>query len=170
MFARTLFTVLLLAMSATQWPTIATHVHAYLDRRESREQTVVPASTSTSGQTLLTMSKNGHYSGTFRMNGKAVDAMIDTGASLVAINVSTARRLGFPPSTLDFEHAVDTANGQIEAAHVVLDKVEIGNVRVRDVDAFVLPDNALSSTLIGMSFLKKLTSYTADKRALRLIQ
>lgn len=170
MFARTLFTVLLIAMSATQWPRLATHVHAYLDSREASEEVADAAPASATGQTLLPMGKNGHYAGTFRLNGKPVDAMIDTGASLVAINVSTARRLGVPPSTLDFEHAVDTANGQIKAAHIVLDRVEIGNVRVKDVDAFVLGDDALSSTLVGMSFLKKLKSYTADKRSLRLVQ
>ena len=50
----------------------------------------------------------------------------DTGASLVAINVSTARRLGFSPAALDFQHQVRTANGSTKAAYVVLDRIEIG--------------------------------------------
>jgi aspartyl protease family protein len=104
------------------------------------------------------------------MNGRPVEALIDTGASLVAINVSTARRLGFSPASLDFQHNVNTANGTIKAAHVVLDRVEIGSIRVREVDAFVLEDKALSSTLVGMSFMKKLKSYTAEDRKLRMIQ
>lgn len=171
MFARTLFTVLLLSLSATQWPTLATRVHDMLDQRDAGVgEQAQSASAPAGGQTVLTMGKNGHYNGTFRMNGKAVDAMVDTGASLIAINVSTARRLGFPPSSLDFTHSADTANGRIKAAHVVLDRVEIGSVRVRNVDAFVLEDAALSSTLVGMSFLSKLRSYTADKRSLRLVQ
>lgn len=171
MFARTLFTVLLLSLSATQWPTLATRVHEMLDQRDTgEEEQVQSASASAGAQTVLPMGKNGHYNGTFRMNGKAVDAMVDTGASMIAINVSTARRLGFPPSSLNFKHSADTANGRIKAAHVVLDRVEIGSVRVRDVDAFVLEDAALSSTLVGMSFLNKLKSYSADKRSLRLVQ
>jgi aspartyl protease family protein len=172
MFARTLFTVLLLALSASQWPTIAGKVEAILAEREATapEDVAVKPSNVPSGQTVLTMGPGGHYEGTFRMNGRPVEALIDTGASLVAINVSTARRLGFSPASLDFQHNVNTANGTIKAAHVVLDRVEIGSIRVREVDAFVLEDKALSSTLVGMSFMKKLKSYTAEDRKLRMIQ
>jgi aspartyl protease family protein len=116
------------------------------------------------------MGPGGHYAGTFKMNGKPIQAMVDTGASLVAINVSTARRLGFSPAALDFSYGVNTANGSIKAAHVVLDRIEVGSIRVRDVDAFVLKDEALSSTLIGMSFLQKLKSYSAEQRVMRLVQ
>lgn len=172
MFARTLFTVLMLALSASQWPTIAAKVEAMLaDRQASApEEVAAKSSAAPSGQTVLTMGPGGHYEGTFKMNGKPVKAMVDTGASLVAINVSTARRLGFSPAALDFRYEVNTANGSIKAAHVVLDRVEIGSIRVREVDAFVLGDQALSSTLVGMSFMKKLKSYTAEKRTLRMIQ
>ena len=172
MFARTLFTVLMLALSASQWPTLAAKVEAMLAERETTapEETAGKPSAAPSGQTVLTMGPGGHYEGTFKMNGKPVEAMVDTGASLVAINVSTARRLGFSPAALDFRYQVNTANGSIKAAHVVLDRVEIGSIRVREVDAFVLSDQALSSTLVGMSFMKKLKSYTAEKRTLRMIQ
>lgn len=172
MFARTLFTVLLIALSASQWPMIAGKVQAVLNQRETaapEEPRTQPAKAS-SGQTVLTMGPGGHYEGTFKMNGKPVEAMVDTGASLVAINISTARRLGFSPSMLDFRYDVTTANGSLKAAHVVLDRIEIGSIRVREVDAFVLDDKALSSTLVGMSFMKKLRSYTAENRTLRLIQ
>ncbi|MDM7981529.1 MAG: TIGR02281 family clan AA aspartic protease [Rhizobium sp.] len=173
MFARTLFTVMMLALSASQWPTIAEKVQAMLDERETTEPAAVvakPAAAVPSGQTVLSMGRHGHYSGTFKMNGKPVDAMVDTGASRVAINVSTARRLGFSPAALDFRYQVRTANGVTKAAHVTLDRVEIGSIRVRNVEAVVLGDEALSSTLVGMSFMTKLRSYTAEKRTLRMIQ
>ncbi|MBB5276015.1 aspartyl protease family protein [Rhizobium rosettiformans] len=173
MFARTLFTVLMLALSASQWPTIAEKVQVMLDERETagpQEVAAKPVAATPSGQTVLTMAPNGHYTGTFRINGKPIEAMVDTGASLVAINVSTARRLGFSPAALDFQHQVRTANGSTKAAHVVLDRIEIGSIRVRNVDAVVLGDEALSSTLVGMSFMQKLKSYTAEKRILRMIQ
>ena len=173
MFARTLFTVLMLALSASQWPTIAEKVQVMLDERETagtQEVYAKPVAATPADQTVLTMAPNGHYTGTFRINGKPIEAMVDTGASLVAINVSTARRLGFSPAALDFQHQVRTANGSTKAAHVVLDRIEIGSIRVRDVDAVVLGDEALSSTLVGMSFMQKLKSYTAEKRILRMIQ
>lgn len=173
MFARTLFTVLMLALSASQWPTIAEKVQVMLDERETagpQEVAAKPVAAMPSGHTVLTMAPDGHYTGTFRINGKPIEAMVDTGASLVAINVSTARRLGFSPAALDFQHQVRTANGSTKAAHVVLGRIEIGSIRVRNVDAVVLGDEALSSTLVGMSFMQKLKSYTAEKRVLRMIQ
>ena len=170
MFARTLFTVLMLALSASQWPTIAEKVTALLHKEGPPAEAEVKSVSTGSGQTVLTMGPGGHYTGTFKMNGKPIQAMVDTGASLVAINVSTARRLGFSPAALDFSYGVNTANGSIKAAHVILDRIEIGSIRVRDVDAFVLKDEALSSTLIGMSFLQKLKSYSAEQRVMRLVQ
>jgi aspartyl protease family protein len=52
----------------------------------------------------------------------------------------------------------------------MLDRVEIGGIRVRDVEAFVLKDEALSSTLVGMSFLKKLASYAVADGSLSMKQ
>ncbi len=77
---------------------------------------------------------------------------------MIALNESTARRLGFGGNALDFRYDVDTANGRTKAAKVTLDRVELDDVRVRDVQALVLKDEALSSSLIGMSFLKKLAA------------
>jgi aspartyl protease family protein len=120
------------------------------------------------GSTILAADGRGHFTGTFRLNGKSVPGMVDTGASLVAINESTARKLGFGVNGLDFRYEVNTANGKTDAALIVLDRVEIGNVRVRDVEAFVLRDKALGDTLVGMSFLKKLKSYQVKGESLTL--
>lgn len=122
------------------------------------------------GTATLRAGVNGHFNGSFRLDGKPVHGMVDTGASTVAINESTARRLGFTANQLDFRHSVRTANGQTEAAHVVLSSVEVGSVRVRNVDALVLRDAALSSTLVGMSFLNKLGTYKVDAGSLYLTQ
>ncbi|WJH41900.1 TIGR02281 family clan AA aspartic protease [Aliirhizobium terrae] len=122
----------------------------------------------TPGSTVLAADGRGHFTGTFRLNGKSVPGMVDTGASLVAINESTARKLGYGVNGLDFRYEVNTANGKTDAALIVLDRVEIGNVRVRDVEAFVLRDKALADTLVGMSFLKKLKSYQVKGESLTL--
>jgi aspartyl protease family protein len=54
---------------------------------------------------------------------------------------------------------VSTANGTIKAARARLDRVEVGGLVVRDVDAMVLPDEALSENLLGLSFLSKLRRF-----------
>lgn len=128
----------------------------------------VPVNSPSGATVVLDADSRGHYRGDFRINGKPVEGMIDTGASLVALNETTARRLGYGATALDFKYAVNTANGKTEAAHVTLRRVEIGGIRVEDVDAMVLRDKALSKTLIGMSFLKQIGSYAVENDVLRL--
>ena len=122
------------------------------------------------GNVRLRANTQGHYTADFKINGKPVEGMIDTGATFVAINESTARHLGFGAADLDFRNSVNTANGETKAAFVRLDRIEIGSIRVRDVDAVVLRDAALSSTLIGVSFLKRLASYSVEDGSLRLTE
>jgi aspartyl protease family protein len=160
---------------------LATQIPALIERTDTGTSTAAPQKASPSqapatpqaasiaaGSTVLDADGRGHFTGNFRFNGKSVSGLVDTGASLIAINESTARSLGFGANSLDFRYPVDTANGRVDAALVVLDRVEIGSVRVRNVEAFVLRDKALSGTLVGMSFLKKLKSYQVKGSSLTL--
>lgn len=110
----------------------------------------------------------GHWVAEFRMNGVRVEGLVDTGATLVALNRSTAARLGIRPASSDFVHEVGTANGRTRAAAATIDEIEIGRIRVRDVEAVVIEDAALSVTLVGMSFLSKLSRFQADGKSLLL--
>src|SRR5690606_3883963 len=60
----------------------------------------------------LAADARGHFGGDFRLNGRTVPAMIDTGATVVAINETTARRIGLYLGRSDFTAAVETANGR----------------------------------------------------------
>jgi aspartyl protease family protein len=123
-----------------------------------------------SGEERLDMNAQGHFIAQFRMNGRQVEAMVDTGATTVAINKSTARRLGINVAPADFKYSVSTANGQIKVARAVISTIEIGGVRVRDVEAAVLDDRALEGTLLGMSFLRQLKSFRVEDNELILRQ
>ncbi|MFT3999913.1 MAG: TIGR02281 family clan AA aspartic protease [Rhizobium sp.] len=122
------------------------------------------------GSVLLRADANGHYQGDFTINGRSVHGLIDTGATYVAINESTARSLGFSSVDLDYRYTTQTANGASKVALVKLARLEIGNIRVRDVDAVVAKDDALNTTLIGMSFVKKLSSFGVQNGNLLLKQ
>ncbi|MBC7280980.1 TIGR02281 family clan AA aspartic protease [Hoeflea sp.] len=117
----------------------------------------------------IPLSKDGHFAADFHINGRSVRGMIDTGATYVAINRSTARHLGIGVSKSDFKHQVRTANGLADAALVTIDRIEVGSVSVAGVEAFVLDDEALSTTLIGMSFMSKLQSYRMANNKLELV-
>ena len=95
---------------------------------------------------------------------------MDTGATLVAMNLSTARRIGIKVMPPDFKYTVKTANGETRAAGATIDRLQIGRILVENVEAVVLDDDALEGTLIGVSFLNRLTKYQVENGALLLVQ
>jgi aspartyl protease family protein len=101
----------------------------------------------------------GHFQTEGRIDGQRIGFMVDTGASVVALNETSAARFGFRPSRGDYNASVSTANGTIKAARTRLAMIELGGLVVRDVDAMVLPDEALSENLLGLSFLSKLKRF-----------
>lgn len=101
----------------------------------------------------------GHFQTEGRIDGQRIDFMVDTGASMIALNETSAARFGLRPSRNDYNATVTTANGTIKAARTRLAMVDIGGLVVRDVDAMVLPDQALSENLLGLSFLSKLKRF-----------
>jgi aspartyl protease family protein len=119
-----------------------------------------------SGHTLtLDSGRDGHYAVEARIEGRSVDFMVDTGASLVIMRQSDAARVGIHPMRSDFTAPVSTANGRIMAAPAKLDRIELDGIIVYDVPALVLPDQALWRNLLGMSFLSKLRRFeVADGR------
>ena len=101
----------------------------------------------------------GHFETEGRIDGQRIGFMVDTGASMIALNETSAARFGLRPSRNDYNATVTTANGTIKAARTRLAMVDVGGLVVRDVDAMVLPDAALSENLLGLSFLSKLKRF-----------
>jgi aspartyl protease family protein len=101
----------------------------------------------------------GHFQTEGRINGQRIGFMVDTGASMIALNETSAAQFGLRPSRGDYNATVTTANGTLKAARTRLAMVDIGGIVVRDVDAMVLPDEALSENLLGLSFLSKLKRF-----------
>jgi aspartyl protease family protein len=101
----------------------------------------------------------GHFLVEGRVDGRPINFMVDTGASVIALTAGDAARLGIRPAQRDFIVEVRTANGSVRAAPARLDMVEVGDLIVRDVAAVVLPDGALSDNLLGLSFLSRLRRF-----------
>jgi aspartyl protease family protein len=99
---------------------------------------------------------DGHYYAKAEVNGRPADVMVDTGASMVALTYEDAERAGVRLKPSDFKQSVSTANGTARFARVRLDRVTIGNITVRDVQAGVAERGRLAITLLGMSFLSRL--------------
>jgi aspartyl protease family protein len=98
----------------------------------------------------------GHYVASAEINGRAVDVLIDSGASLVALSFDDAQRAGIYVHDGDFTERAHTANGVARVAPVTLDRISIGDVSVSNVAATVSEPGSLSTSLLGMSFLSRL--------------
>jgi aspartyl protease family protein len=101
----------------------------------------------------------GHFETEGRIDGQRIGFMVDTGASVVALNESSAARFGLRPTPGQYTAIVTTANGKVKAARAQIAMLDLGGLIVRDVDAMVLPDEALSENLLGLSFLSKLKRF-----------
>lgn len=98
--------------------------------------------------------RGGHYVTPGRINGLPVTFMVDTGASIVALNYLEAERLG-----IDYRAGtpitVNTANGIAKAFRVVLNSVAVGNIELHQVPAAVSTTASPSTILLGNSYLSK---------------
>ena len=102
---------------------------------------------------VLTADGRGHFLPTGQINGQTVQFMVDTGASQVVMSESDANRINLkyaqgPPVR------VSTANGTVTGHRVVVSSVRVGEVRVFEVAAIVLPQ-AMPYVMLGNSFLTR---------------
>jgi aspartyl protease family protein len=137
---------------------------------EMKPAAVAATTVFTGRRAAIQADESGHFRTDLRINGRRVEGLIDTGATLVALNLSTARRLGIAVPQSEFKHEVNTANGKTRAAIVTLATIEIGRIRVENVDAVVLDDKSLAKTLIGMSMLKQLARFEVKDQVLYIEQ
>ena len=123
--------------------------------------------TATGGAASLVKAADGHFWAEAQVNGKRVRFLVDTGATTVALTATDARRLGMDLDELTFDRPVNTASGQVHAALVELDYISVAGARVEKVQALVL-ERGLTSSLLGMSYLGRLSRFEATPTALIL--
>jgi aspartyl protease family protein len=101
---------------------------------------------------VLSADPRGHFYASGTVNGRSMRFLVDTGATLTTLSRTDARRLG-----VDYRSGtpskVMTGSGEVGGWRVSLDSVRVGPTTVRDVQAFVVDNDALPVGLLGMSFL-----------------
>jgi len=102
---------------------------------------------------------NGDFDITARINGARVAMVLDTGASSVVLTRDDAKAAGLPLEVLSYTAIIETANGRTRAAPVRLDRVAVGDLVERSVEALVAQPGQLKTSLLGMSFLNRLQSW-----------
>lgn len=102
---------------------------------------------------------DGHFWTWADVDGSSLKFLVDTGASVVALTRHDAKRLRINLDELVYDNTVTTAGGEVMSASIRLDRISIGNVALKNIDAVILEEDVLESSLLGMSFLGELYSY-----------
>jgi aspartyl protease family protein len=121
------------------------------------------------GEVIVNRRLSGEFAITGRVNGARATFLFDTGASTVVLTAADARRAGVNAGDLSFDVPVATANGAAMAAEARLDRIAIGPIVMRNVPALIARRGALDESLLGMSFLERLKSYTVERDRLILV-
>jgi aspartyl protease family protein len=110
---------------------------------------------------ILTVSADlaGHFVLHPLVDGRRVRMLVDTGASVVTLSHQDAHAAGIRVRPDQFTRRLATANGVVEAAPVQIAEIRLGDIVVRNVEAVVLPDGRLATSLLGMSFLRRLGGF-----------
>ncbi len=88
------------------------------------------------------------------INGRPVQMVIDTGASMIALSSTQATSLGLDYTRLGTLRPITTASDQVMAYELQLTRVSIGGIERRNVRAVVVEGDYPTQVLLGMSFLK----------------
>ena len=101
------------------------------------------------------------YRTSIRLNGRRVEAIVDTGANLIAMSARQADSLG-----IAYEQGtptrVATASGEVDGHRILLDRVDLAGIVRHHVLAVVVSGNYPQEVLLGMSFLEHLNMQEQD--------
>jgi len=121
---------------------------------------LVPGRAAVRGQTVeVARGRGGEFQIAMLVNGARVSMVLDTGASAVVLTQDAAKAAGLPLELLAYNVNVDTANGRTRAAAVTLDRLAVGQIVERAVPALIAQPGQLKTSLLGMSFLNRLTGW-----------
>ena len=112
-----------------------------------------PQFNSQDGSVELQRNADGHFYADVRINGAPVRMLIDTGASGIALSREDAQMAGLATSIGMTDVVGEGASGEVRGEWVRLDRVELGPLSARDLDAAILDGGQQS--LLGQSFLRK---------------
>jgi aspartyl protease family protein len=106
-------------------------------------------------ETVLERESNGHFYTHARVNdAELIDFVVDTGASVVALTVEDAHRLGIPVNPAEFTVVGEGASGLVRGKEVMLKSVDVDGKRVENVRGVILEGSRLS--LLGQAYLSRM--------------
>lgn len=111
----------------------------------------------TQARATVSLNNNFQYITAGSVNGRMLEFLLDTGANSVAMSSRQARRLGINFKSREREVSVSTAQGDVRAWQVVLERIKVGEIELQQVAAVVIDGAYPVYALLGMSFLSRVT-------------
>jgi aspartyl protease family protein len=147
--------------------TIAVHTEDVAESAPSNSQSGAQSINALDQSIELTRQPNGYFYADVQINGAPVHAIVDTGATVIALSREDAQAAGIATSIGMNEVVGRGADGDVKGEEVTLDRVALGQKTVEAVPAIVLSNGEQS--LLGQSFLAKFASVKieGDKMVLR---
>ena len=105
-----------------------------------------------SGTAEISRASDGHFYSDVSVNRRSIRALIDTGASVVALTGVDAEAIGLHWNPADVRVIGTGASGPVKGVPVMLDSVELGRHEAKQVQAVIIPEG-LDVSLLGQSFL-----------------
>lgn len=122
------------------------------------------------GSMVFYAGNNGHFLISAEVNDYAnINFLLDTGATTVSLMHEDAKSLGINLDELNYNVPLDTANGMSWGARIIVDKIQIGDITVKNINATVSKQGSLSTSLLGMSFLNKIKQFQIEDNKLTLV-
>jgi len=112
-------------------------------------------------------SYNGHFLIDAKVNNKVIHFLLDTGASFTTLTRKSAELIGIDTSVLNYNIPISTANGRSFAASTMIDQLEIGHLKVKNIIVYIV-QSGLDVSLLGMNFLNGLDKYEVSQGRLTL--
>jgi aspartyl protease family protein len=122
----------------------------------------------TVGSTLrIKKSEDGHFWVRASVNGKPMQFLIDSGATVTTVTPQDASAAGLQPDGA-FPVMVETANGTVEAQRTRIGSLTVGPITQQDAPAQIGGAAMGDTNLLGMSFLSSLKSWRVERGTLIL--
>ena len=116
----------------------------------------------------ISMSRDGHFWATAKINGTERRLLVDSGATVTALSKGTAVAAGVEADAMLVPMLMQTANGTVRADAGTADRIEIGGIEARKLKVVISP--AMGNTdVLGMNFLSELKSWRVEGRTLILV-
>lgn len=139
-----LIALLLLTMVFNNW----------LDKQHNPNSLVVSAAgLDANSPVVLQRNRQGHYVASGLINDQPVVFLLDTGATVISVPENIANKLGLIKGKAI---RVNTANGSISVYSTRINSVQLGNIKLINVEGHINPFMKGNTALLGMSFLKHL--------------